>query len=303
YGKGIWVRNKKVVELRGQEYLNGGIRRAWPGKKKTTLGLEVRETPTFHERDPSQWVTFKPKWYGSSRQIKPTLDLGKSTFYMSGTYLQYKDKKISVPATTRKITGFDSVVNRGTGGLSWVVDQYSEKPLIIERFGYGVTIEHRSRRTLVIRHGKYRYIAGPNAGDLYVEDAILGRLILQPKQKVWMRQYNTEFRPLHVTNNNAQLWILGIKTEGKGTIIETLNGGKTEVFGTLLYPLGVFNDKDKPAFVSVDSQISLMYGLSANVFGSNYITHVRETRKGVSKSWNSTHKKGRFFMPLYVGAP
>ena len=97
------------------------------------------------------------------------------------------------------------------------------------------------------------------------------------------------------------LWILGLKTEGKGAVINTTNGGKTEVLGTLIYPVHDFNaaEKKEAAFISNNSSQSLIYSVSAYEENRNYDIQVEETRNGVKRQLLTKDFSGR--MPLFVG--
>jgi hypothetical protein len=60
---------------------------------------------------------------------------------------------------------------------------------------------------------------------------VVGREFRFQGQTVWARQFNVEGDGLHVANDGGTLWILGYKTEGGGTLMETTGGGRTEVLG------------------------------------------------------------------------
>ena len=112
-------------------------------------------------------------------------------------------------------------------------------------------------------NGRGTIISGP--GELFVED-VTGRFHLKPGAKAWMRYVNPETnqdhrntRPeaqWHLKNEGGQLWILGIKTEGPGTVVTTLAGGRTELIGGLAYSSGGARTQDLPAFIIEDSQAS-----------------------------------------------
>jgi len=207
-----------------------------------SLNLSIEETPTFYDNNLASWGEFAPSSYAETTSLQPLLNSGKSTIYFpQGAALFYNKKVVTVPATVRRIVGFSSVINGGPdgGGIVFRVEENSDQPLIIEQFGYGVTIEHASTRTVAIKHGNYNYSDFPGAGNLFLEDVGLGTLNLNHPHSVWARQLNIESAagsPTKITNQGATLWILGIKTEGKGTVINTSAAGKTELLGTLVLP-------------------------------------------------------------------
>ncbi|MBD2304618.1 hypothetical protein H6G17_03675 [Chroococcidiopsis sp. FACHB-1243] len=94
---------------------------------------------------------------------------------------------------------------------------------------------------------------------------------------------------------------MGLKTEGKGSVINTTKGGKTEVLGTLIYPVHDFTaqEKQEAAFISNNSSLSLIYSVSAYGEHKNYDIQVEETRHGVKRQLLSKDFPGR--MPLFVG--
>ncbi len=126
-------------------------------------------------------------------------------------------------------------------------------------------IRHDAPRTLVLRHanalmkGGPLYQGQPGAGRLFIEDvsaqfpmgnkwdmATSAPLItIAAGQEVWARQLNLE-KPGTKVVNHGTLWILGLKTEAIGPLIETCDGGRTEVLGGLSY-----TSKGNPADASM----------------------------------------------------
>jgi hypothetical protein len=151
---------------------------------------------------------------------------------------------------------------------------------------------------VVIKNGGYVYTSRRGAGNLYLEDVGIGPLAVQPGQRVWARQLNNEFNGSKITNLGGQLWILGLKTENHGTVIDSLPGASTELLGTLLYPATSLLP-DEVAFKAVDARVSLVYSVSSYVAGGDYPIQVEETRSGVTRRLLQSDVQGR--MPLYVG--
>jgi Pectate lyase superfamily protein len=273
---------------------------------KTSLNLPVLETPTYEDKDPSKWGKFEPVRYGSMAGLQGLLNSGKSTIYFpEGVYLS-GPVVIEVPATVNRIVGFSSVINAGSeGGLTFRVVGNSNKPLIIEQFGYGVAVEHDSARTLVLKGGRYKYTDTPKSGNLFLEDVGMGALRINYPHSVWARQLNIESlgnaNVPKIINNGGTLWIMGLKTEGKATVINTMNGGKTELLGGLIYPVQQFTNQEKtrPAFISNNSSMSLIYSLRSYDQSRNYTIAVQETRNGITR--NLLTKDSGKVMPLFVG--
>jgi Pectate lyase superfamily protein len=305
YKSAVNHQDKVVAGNTLTEYVSGKVQSLFPGSNKG-LNLPIQNTPDFQDNNLANWARFSPNHYGDTKTLQATLNSGKATVYFPhGGYLDSRRTIVTVPASVRRIVGMTSVVNEK--GIVFRVEAPSSQPLIIEQFGYGIHIEHNSKRPLVIKHGKYNYQAQPGAGPLFLEDVeIKAPFKMQKGQSVWARQLNIEtlIKPgLKMRNDGAKLWILGLKTEGRGTIIHTLNNGMTELLGTLVYPVEKFRDVDllEPAFLSEDSSQSLIYSVSVHGAGKNYAIQVQETRKGKTQQFPSKGlSKGR--MPLFVGS-
>ena len=284
------------------EYVSDKIYSLFDSPQRS-LNLPIQETPTFYDDNLANWGKFAPSYYGDTDPLQSLLNSGKSTIYFpNGAYLFYNKKVVTVPASVSRIVGFSSAINGD--GIVFRVEENSDQPLIIEQFGYGVSVEHASARTVVIKNGAYGYTDFPGAGKLFLEDVQLGTLNINYPHSVWARQLNTESLDAprtKVTNQGGTLWILGIKTEGKGTVINTSAGGQTELLGTLIYPVQEFtaDDKQQAAFVNNESSQSLIYSLSVYDPNSNYDIQVQETRSGVTRQLLSQDIPGR--MPLFVG--
>lgn len=268
-----------------------------------SLKLPILETPTFHDSNLANWVPFKPSRYGDVSTLQSVFNAGKSTVYFPfGAYL-VGNNTVVVPPNVRRIVGFSSIINSSVagGGITFKVTGNTTTPLIIEGFAYGVKVELASARPVTIRHGEYKVIDTKTSGDLFLEDTG-GNLDLVHPHRVWSRQLNSEGSDrTQVMNNGATLWILGIKTEGIASIIDTRGGGKTELLGTLIYPAASFpvNKQNTPAFISVDSSVSYIYGGSAYLSNSFYKVLISDTRKGVTKQLLATTASQRII--TYTG--
>jgi hypothetical protein len=308
YSSAIALDGAVVPGLRHNEYISGEVYQLFDGPQHS-LSLPIAETPQFHDANMDNWARFEPQHYGDTNGLQELLNAGKSTIYFPfGGYYSYNERAVTVPDSVRRIIGFSSVMNgddRGENGGSvrFIVEGDSDIPLIVEGFGYGIKIEHRGKRPLVLKYGHYRYTAQPGAGDLYLEDVGIDGVRFQPGQRIWARQFNNESFGPKIVNDSAQLWILGLKTERTGTVIETINGGKTELLGTLIYPAAPFSgeEKQKAAFVSRDAQMSLIYSVSTYCEGCGYDIQIEETRDGETRQILTSAFPGR--MPLFAGFP
>jgi hypothetical protein len=174
--------------------------------------------------------------------------------------------------------------------------------IILERFrgsydmAPDVRIEHATKRAVILKNftlgrsdiGSYRNT--PGAGPLFLED-VVGSHWMFTKQAVYAKQFNVEGYGLHVRNDGGTLRILGFKTEGSGTLIETLNGGTTEVLGAFVYCTAKKEHSD-PMFSVVDSAATIIAGETCFTKFPFPIV-VRETRSGVVKELARSDAKGR----------
>ncbi|MEO1445409.1 MAG: glycoside hydrolase family 55 protein [Cyanobacteria bacterium J06635_11] len=275
-----------------------------------SLNLPIKDIPDFHDDNLDNWGRFEPRWYGDTAGLQDLLNSGKSTIYFpAGIYFSHDRKVVEVPPTVRKIVGFSSTVNGGGkdgGGIKFVVKGDSQAPLIVEGFGYGVKVENQASRDVVLKNGKYKYTDGPGASDLYLEDVGMDQLELTDTRNVYAWQLNTESLDearTKVINSGANMVVFGIKTEGKGTVIETVNGGKTEVLGGFILPVQAFSAEEKkdPAFSSVDSELSLSLRFRHYENSDKmYDTLVQETRNGETRQFKSSGSPHQY-LSLYSG--
>jgi Pectate lyase superfamily protein len=300
YGSAI----KGVSGSSVSEYVSGAVKSLFASNPPAkSLGLPILETPTFSDASLSNWGKFTATYYGDTDGLQALLNSGKSTIYFpSNIYFSYAERAVVVPPSVKRIVGFGGAVNRGDGanggGIRFIVQDDSSEPLIVEQFKYGIKVEQRGKRPIALKYGSYEYVSQAGAGDLFLEDVGMEPLTVRSGQRVWARQLNNEYGGLKMKNDGGQLWILGLKTERAGTVIETVGGGSTELLGTLIYPATGVPSSDV-AFKSVDSKISLIYSVSAYIPGGDYAVQVQETRGGVTKQLLQSDVNGR--MPLFVG--
>lgn len=293
-------------ERRGDlvEHLTGSATSLGRPLRAQSLGLPVREPPAVEADPPPAWAAFRPQHYGDTRTLQALFDSGARTVYFpSGAYLAFDERVVRVPPGVRRVIGFSSVINGDAngvngGGIVLVVEEGTE-PLVVEQFGYGLKIEHRGPRPLVLRHGGYRYASTLGAGPLFLDDVETGAVTIQPGQRVWARQWNNEHAGTKITNAGGDLWILGLKTEAAGTVIDTGPGGRTELLGTIIYPSRRVPVTDV-AFRARDAQLSLIYTQPVYCTDCGYATQVSETigeqTRTVPSDPGATHR-----MPLFVG--
>ncbi len=95
-------------------------------------------------------------------------------------------------------------------------------------------------------------------------------------QKVWARQLNPERGEPMILNDGGDLVLLGYKSEGEGTVVRTINGGRTEVMGGVIN----FGGKENPAFAAEDSQMRIATATHAWLADYYFRTAIRHTQGG-----------------------
>jgi hypothetical protein len=287
-----------------------------------SLNLPIEETPEM------PWDTNFSNWenimdYGAnpydsaddSAAIQKAIDSGKPIIYFplakaaskSAQPLFVIGKSIILRGNVRRITGFGGSFHLGNPLRSSSAPIFRmEKPsgevlidgLSVDRNGANspVFIEHVSSGTVVVRNAgignSYRATAG--AGNLFIEDVSGSGYQFVAGQNIWARQMNPEGTSLKVLNNGAKLWVLGLKTEGASTAIETRNGGLTELLGATI---GWATTDTAPLFINEASSFTASYFKHGS---GSYKVHVRETRGGVTKELLQSEIPSKY-IPLYTG--
>lgn len=267
------------------------------------FALPIRETPDVPWDDPAQWVS--PAKFGGlpnddkddTRAIQAAIDSGATTVYFpNGNYKI--SSTVFVRGKVRRIIGCEATIEvpdmGGKPGFR-VVD--GAAPVVVfERLGSGysraTTLENASRRTLVVRDCINVCGAMTGPGDVFLEDVCANPFTHWRfgRQNVWARQLNVEDEGDHVVNDGGRLWILGLKTERGGTLIETAHGGRTELDGGFCYTTTAGGLA--PMFTVTDAAAVLTIGESC-FNGDPYTRLVRETQGGVTRTLKRSDAPGR----------
>ena len=287
------------------EFVSNRISSLFSTQEKS-LGLPIEDSPSIPYGNPKTWMSVtkfgaKPNDdLDDGMAIQKAIDSGAETIYLpAGNYKS--QQSILVRGNVRRIFGLNaSLVFNVPGRPAFIIKdgKYDAVAVDVES-NYGnqssYWIEHASKRTLVLGSGSYMNTVP--GGKVFIEDIVATPLIFD-RQKVWMRQINTEsydHNP-YIVNKGGDLWILGLKTEKDRTIIGTYDGGRTELLGGLLY-----KNRERigpaPAFICEDCQMSLIYRNK----GIPYQTQVLEKQNSVTKEFfkrDLPASNGR--MPLYV---
>lgn len=261
----------------------------------TPLKLSIEETRTFYE-DSSLWANVRD--FGAvpdnndddTPEIQAAIDSGATTIYFPTGVYNIRST-IIIRGNVKRIVGMESFLKpRATYDMPVPAIRFegTVNDCIIEGLSIKGIWEHDTPKKLTLTDcGNGSYKAYPGAGNLYTENTMIGVWHFVPGQKIWMRQLNSEFTDeTRLVNDGADLWILGIKTEAPYTVIETKNGGRTELLGGLLYP-GIGNQvppTDK-AFINNESSLSMLYTMSSDGAGQEYTIHAETKKGGVTKTY------------------
>lgn len=295
------------------------------GGKAASLNLPVEETPFFEDTNLSNWKSVIA--YGadptgmadSSVAIQRAIDSGATTVYFP-TGIYRVARTIVVGGKVRMLEGFNSSLNPAgevfsradnPAPLLRIVEGVAD--VAVNHFRIGayyahavpgvIFVQQDSTRPLVLMDsligGGPTTIAYQNTkrgtGKLFVENVAACPWQIVFPQSVFARQINPEGKATKITNTGGRLWILGLKTEGASTNIETEEGASTEVLGGLIYPVAP-TSADMASFVVKDSRASFVYAVSNYrpvASGGNFPVQIKETQDGIEKSLLSTSLPSR----------
>lgn len=290
------------------------------GAPGSPLRLAIRETPEAPWNDPKTWVS--PQRFGAkvddgqddSEAIQKAIDSGASTVYLPrGSYTIAHT--IIIRGAVRRIIGGKAFliiaaplrgeaqpVFRLAPGTSPVVTlegintDFSGGPFYF--------MEDNSPRTLVLRRLAINFQAadafhGKGPGTVFIED-VVGHYFKFHHQTVWARQFNVEGDGEHVLNDGGIMWILGLKTEGGGTLLKTRSGGKTELLGSFSYSVGAH--LPDPMFVIENSAATLSFG-EVCYTGQPYDSIVRQVRGTVTKVMKKADPAWGGAFTLFTASP
>ena len=212
--------------------INAGLYNLFPVANDALMfRLPIAETPELHDNELNNWAASTCNGYSGCSTLsginaafatdKPNIAL---TF---GYRIQFDPITITVPPTVKRLHGFTGAINEG--GIAFEVANDSTEPLIIDSISYGARVLHTGKRTVVLKSGFYGYTSRAGAGDVIVEDVGIESFTIRAGQHFWAHHINNEAHfGTKMTNDGGRVWIFGVKTEDRFTVIDTKNGGVTE---------------------------------------------------------------------------
>ena len=264
------------------------------GAAPKSLRLPIKETPQIPwETNLSKWA--RVEWTHGGDDISEALQSaidkaareGQTTVYLprhAGTYEYPKlTRPIRVHGGIRRIIGMENILDiadpagsmkRGEQAV-FTFEDLSSDSVVIERFfllgGWkgpetAFMFENKSGKTIVFQNtGHSGIVKKPStSGQWFIEDVSPGRtstLYIGPGEKCWARQFNPESPQADMIDvDGGQLWILGLKTEGRATHVVARNHAQVELLGGVSYQSWAKQPLDPPMFKVTDSQASFTFG-------------------------------------------
>jgi polygalacturonase len=312
-GYRVAIENKQQAQM-----ALGKTVKQFPVSPAPTLNLPIKETPDVPWGNPTNdWANVVA--FGAipndgrddSDAIQAAIDSGKPTVYLPvGSY--HLTKTILIRKRLQRLIGTEAYIEvPKTVDPGFKVIDGSNPVVVFERIGSGYnptpTIENASARTLVIRDATNVSGRMTGSGDVFIENVVSNpwQTWTFNRQNIWARQFNVENTGTHITNNGGKLWILGLKTERGGTLIDTKGGGKTEVLGGLAYTTtpGPDGTQNYPMFINNGSSISITLG-EVNYGSPTYKTYIQEIGGGNTRNLSGdklpNYQGSGKQIPLYV---
>jgi len=308
------------------EWFEGKATALFPCEMKT-LHLPIKETPEVPwETDLAKWV--KVDWSKAGEDVGDALQGaidraakdGKTTIYFPRRARTYDYPKLTRPirvhGSVNRILGMSNIVDIVDPGGTlqsgekavFTFEDLTSPAVVVERFfllgGWkgprkAYMFDNKSGKALVLRSmGMSGLIKKPTpGGECYIEDLPVSGLFLGPGEKCWARQYNPESpEATMIEVDGGQLWILGLKTEGRARHIVARNGAKVELLGGVSYQSWDKQPIDPPMFTVTNSDASFTFGFYH--WNSPFTNIVEET---VGSETRTLPRKdlANYHLPLY----
>jgi len=300
--------------------------------------LPIQETPIFVHNGTSSGV----RYFGAlgnginddSPAIQRALNSGANEInFEPGRYLL--NSPVIIPSKVEHINfdfcdllaGIDLKMSDREGFV--IAGKGGDNPLFIERIlaweqwsGEHCSFTHSSTRTVCFKDLHTQtlkfYRNTVPGGKVFFDNVATttgvipgtsdhGRCAISLKgQKVWARQLNPERGEPMILNEGGDLVLMGYKSEGMGVVVETTNGGRSEVLGGVIN-IGHTGDT---AFVVRDAQIRLStasHGWRAPAYHRNAIKVIQGKKQTIiphSKMPSRGFDKSRgpqYIIPLFTG--
>jgi hypothetical protein len=187
----------------------------------------------------------------------------------------------------------------------FVIDSSSTTPLFIDKIN--LNILNNSQRTIVYKsakEGSYSNTVLNSNAKIFMEDWVSEFIPAFPV-KLWARHLNSEVQPeglQNLYNNGGQFWVLGYKTEGRANLAKTINGGSTEILGSLVYPASSFSGNNQEAFVTENANMSVTGLTMTSYIGNGWYGIAAREKQGMNEDtlmantiWSTTPYNFSFY--------
>lgn len=283
-----------------------------------SLGLPIEETPSYVNNNPAEWANISnygaqlwdyccPPYHDSGPGIQAALNSGAKVIYLNKALSEgsvfHIFADITIPPTVEMIIGFHQSGFGFHNGSKFVISANAATPLFFDGVE-GVVVENNSQRTVVMKSasGDYRNTAANTNGKVFLEDFVNAFAPAHPV-RMWARQMNPELQSesaINILNDGGQFWILGLKTEGRATLVDGRNNSATEVLGSLIYPASSFSGTNQVAFTIDNSEFSITGMTRTSYLGNGwYGITVVETQGTTPLSLTTPNIPEFYTMPFY----
>ncbi len=286
-----------------------------------SLRLPIEETPDVPwQTDLTQWARVEPD--SDAEEIQKVVDdaakQGKTTLYFPHGTRYRITKPVRIHGPINRIIGMSSLVDVADlyeefkkGPAVFTFEDLSSDALVVERFfllggwkcpAHVTMFANKSGKTIVLKDlgvaGRTKQ-ADPG-GRWFIEDVSPSRtstLAIGKGERLWARQFNPESPKAEMIDvDGGQLWVLGLKTEGRATHLRARNQAKAEIVGGVSYQSWGNQPLDPPMVVIVDSDVSVNFGFYH--YKTPFSVIVEETVNNVTRTLRRDDLKD-YYLPLY----
>lgn len=302
----------KLPTARGpvvDEYLSHGMVNLFPSPP-VTMRLPVEDAPETPWDPLSDWAS--PAQFGGkggdseddSGAIQKAIDSGATTVFLpSGTW--NVRHPVEIRGKVRRIVGTEAVLNiiAAPGQSAFRIGQESAPTLWFEQMeitgSRAVFLRSVADRTVVIRDCSGVSVDWKGRGTLFLEDVSSDHSwTFEQGQNVWARQWFARFNGDKIINRGGTVWILGLATDRPGTLVDTLDGGRTEILGGLCASTGTW--KSMPMFRIQDASACFVIA-EISPQTTPFQTIVEERRAEKSRRLPNTGAAGGDALPARTG--
>jgi hypothetical protein len=284
---------KQLDEATVDEFFSSEV--AGGGQAIARPHVERKPTPEVSVSPEARWVNVRNfrniDELDDAAAFQRAIDSGAEVVYLPATGAVTLGATVTIRGNLQRIVGFQSQLRvLEPANPAFRIEATRHGQLVIEDLIDLGVVENRSDKTLIMKNiqGIDGRLLG--SGDVLLENTV-GDFEIGPQQRVWSRQMNTEREGTKLVNRGGQLVIIGLKTERGGTLVETIEGGRSEVFGGLCYT--TTRGELAPMFVNRDSSLWVAIG-EVCYTGDPFRELVRDQQGDTVRQWKRGEVPRRF---------